>query len=155
MQLCFVLHVFARVVLHVFASNCWFLVSFYFSLFVRGFAYLSIRSLSIEGGNRLLSKVCGTFSPDEKTFHFIVWIFSGTYHKFPFTGFLAMLSTIFTQMVDSIATSLSTKTNNVGIILEIEVIDMVVGNTGGHFHKHHHGPKIGIEGTQLLPLLPW
>ncbi|RVW89455.1 hypothetical protein CK203_046820 [Vitis vinifera] len=53
------------------------------------------------------------------------------------------------------ATSLSTKTNNVGIILEIEVIDMAVGNTGGHFHKHHHGPKIGIEGTQLLPLLPW
>ncbi|RVW34663.1 hypothetical protein CK203_106428 [Vitis vinifera] len=70
------------------------------------------------------------------------WLFGNVVHNF-------------TQMVDSIATSLSTKTNNVGIILEIEVIDMVVGNTGGHFHKHHHGPKIGIEGTQLLPLLPW
>ena len=72
MQLCCVLCVFARVVLRVFASSCWFLVSFYFSLFVRGFAYLSSRSLSIEGGNRLLSKACDTFSPEEKTFHFIV-----------------------------------------------------------------------------------
>ncbi|KAJ9691526.1 hypothetical protein PVL29_013642 [Vitis rotundifolia] len=51
------------------------------------------------------------------------------WHKFPFTGFVAMLSAIFTQMVDSIATSLSTKKNNAGIIPEIE---------------------IGIEGTQFL-----
>ena len=68
MQLCSVLRVFARVVLSVFASSCWFLVSFYFSLFVRGFAYLSSRSLSIEGEkNHLLPKACGTFSPKDKT----------------------------------------------------------------------------------------
>ena len=72
------------------------------------------------------------------------------WHKFPFTGFVAMLSAIFTLMVDSIATSLYTKKNNTGIIPEIEVADMAAGNTGGHFHGHHHGPKIGIEGSQLL-----
>ena len=72
MQLCYVLHVFARVVLRVFGSSFWFLVSFYFGLFVRGFAYLSSRSLLIEGGNHLLSKACGAFSPEGKTIHFIV-----------------------------------------------------------------------------------
>ena len=72
MQPCFVLRVFARVVLRVFVSNCWFLVSCYFGLFVCGFAYLSSRSLSIKGGKKFLSKACGTFSPEEKTIHFIV-----------------------------------------------------------------------------------
>ncbi|KAJ9691531.1 hypothetical protein PVL29_013647 [Vitis rotundifolia] len=72
------------------------------------------------------------------------------WHKFPFTGFVAMLSAIFTLMVDSIATSLYTKKNNTGVIPEIEVADMAADNTGEHFHGHHHGPKIGIEGSQLL-----
>lgn len=68
------------------------------------------------------------------------------WHKFPFTGFIAMLSAILTLMVDSIATSLYTKKNSAGIIPE----DRYVNAQEPHFHGHHHGPKTGNEGTQLL-----
>jgi hypothetical protein len=30
--------------------------------------------------NHLLFKSCGTFSPEDKVVHFIVWIFLGTYY---------------------------------------------------------------------------
>lgn len=86
------------------------------------------------------------------------------WHKFPFTGFVAMLSAIFTLVVDSMATSLYTKKNGSksGVVLpEIEGNDNVqrdqergVGNDdGGHFHgHHHHGSMVmkEMDGTTLL-----
>ncbi|WZY68971.1 hypothetical protein YC2023_001211 [Brassica napus] len=48
------------------------------------------------------------------------------WHKFPFTGFLAMLSGLITLAIDSMATSLYTSKNAVGIL--------------PHGHGHGHGP---------------
>ncbi|CAH8354209.1 unnamed protein product [Eruca vesicaria subsp. sativa] len=50
------------------------------------------------------------------------------WHKFPFTGFLAMLSGLITLAIDSMATSLYTSKNAVGIIP----------------HGHGHGPANGV-----------
>nr|XP_043608085.1 probable zinc transporter 10 [Erigeron canadensis] len=80
------------------------------------------------------------------------------WHKFPFTGFVAMLSAIFTLIVDSMATSMYTSKNNA---ISAEDGDMVVrdqemaaanGSGGMHFHGHHHGPspQKGAIGQQLL-----
>uniref|UniRef100_A0A7N1A6V2 Uncharacterized protein n=1 Tax=Kalanchoe fedtschenkoi TaxID=63787 RepID=A0A7N1A6V2_KALFE len=80
------------------------------------------------------------------------------WHKFPFTGFVAMLSAILTLMVDSMATSFYSKqasnkksrSTAVGAVQdcpetppEVEV---------GHFHGHHHGPSSmdADGGPQLL-----
>ncbi|KAI3779251.1 hypothetical protein L2E82_08880 [Cichorium intybus] len=80
------------------------------------------------------------------------------WHKFPFTGFVAMLSAIFTLMVDSMATSMYTKTNNsVSAEADKSVVagdhEMAVASGGGHFlghhHSHQHGQQ-GLVGTQLL-----
>ncbi|KAK9267107.1 hypothetical protein L1049_009526 [Liquidambar formosana] len=74
------------------------------------------------------------------------------WHKFPFTGFLAMLSAIVTLMVDSIATSLYSQKNSTGIIPESEVEgdrEMAV-MSAGHIHGHHHGMKGATESPQLL-----
>ncbi|GJU55930.1 probable zinc transporter 10, partial [Tanacetum coccineum] len=77
------------------------------------------------------------------------------WHKFPFTGFVAMLSAIFTLMVDSMATSMYTKKNNVIAAEggdEVVARDQEIAVTGGsgmHFHGHHHGQK-GAIGQQLL-----
>ncbi|GAA0186928.1 secondary carrier transporter [Lithospermum erythrorhizon] len=69
------------------------------------------------------------------------------WHKFPFTGFVAMLSAIFTLMVDSITTSVYTKKNKTGVLPE-------TAQGGIHGHGHHHGPidvkEFGIEGAKLL-----
>ncbi|XP_076907629.1 putative zinc transporter 10 [Bidens hawaiensis] len=75
------------------------------------------------------------------------------WQKFPFTGFVAMLSAIFTLMVDSMATSVYTKKNTV-VAAEggHEPIDQEMAVTGGggmHFHGHNHGQK-GAIGQQLL-----
>ncbi|KAL1834441.1 hypothetical protein ACET3Z_004092 [Daucus carota] len=78
------------------------------------------------------------------------------WHKFPFSGFLAMLSAIVTLMVDSLATSFYVRKNSVGIKPEtqIEAGDQEMAATSGHFHAHHHGhlpqPKEGVENSQLL-----
>lgn len=48
------------------------------------------------------------------------------WHKFPFSGFLAMLSGLITLAIDSMATSLYTSKNAVGIM--------------PHGHGHGHGP---------------
>ncbi|KAL1205243.1 Fe(2+) transport protein 1 [Cardamine amara subsp. amara] len=48
------------------------------------------------------------------------------WHKFPFSGFLAMLSGLVTLVIDSMATSLYTSKNAVGIM--------------PHGHGHGHGP---------------
>lgn len=78
------------------------------------------------------------------------------WHKFPFSGFLAMLSALVTLMVDSMATSLYSRKNGAGVKPESQVEagdqEMAVSG-GGHFHAHHHGhlpPAEGIEGSQLL-----
>ncbi|PWA45358.1 Zinc/iron permease [Artemisia annua] len=72
------------------------------------------------------------------------------WHKFPFTGFVAMLSAIFTLMVDSMATSMYTKWNNSAsadkVSLDHEMME--VASDAAHVHGHHqHGPPIG---TQLI-----
>lgn len=77
------------------------------------------------------------------------------WHKFPFTGFVAMLSAIFTLMVDSMATSMYTTKNNAiaaeggdkTVVGDQEIA--VTGGSGMHFHGHHHGQK-GAIGQQLL-----
>ncbi|CAI9275843.1 unnamed protein product [Lactuca saligna] len=76
------------------------------------------------------------------------------WHKFPFTGFVAMLSAIFTLMVDSMATSMYTTKNNAisaegGEPVAGDHEMAVAGGSGAHFHGHHHGQK-GPIGTQLL-----
>ncbi|KAL4569558.1 hypothetical protein LXL04_025198 [Taraxacum kok-saghyz] len=76
------------------------------------------------------------------------------WHKFPFTGFVAMLSAIFTLMVDSMATSMYTTKNNAisseGVAPVTGDHEMAAGGGGGmHFHGHHHGQKAPI-GAQLL-----
>nr|GEV74451.1 probable zinc transporter 10 [Tanacetum cinerariifolium] len=78
------------------------------------------------------------------------------WHKFPFTGFVAMLSAIFTLMVDSMATSMYTKKNNAvsaeGGDEAVTGGDQEIAVTSGggmHFHGHHHGQK-GAIGQQLL-----
>jgi hypothetical protein len=58
-----------------------FLFPFVSVCFVGGFAYLSSQQLSMNlSSNHLLFKSCGTFSPEDKVVHFIVWIFLGTYY---------------------------------------------------------------------------
>jgi zinc transporter 1/2/3 len=66
------------------------------------------------------------------------------WHKFPFSGFVAMLSAIVTLMVDSMATSMYTRKNcdNAGKIPDQEMAMVTV---------HHHGPKPELNGdSQLL-----
>ncbi|CAN1810204.1 Probable zinc transporter 10 [Linum perenne] len=76
------------------------------------------------------------------------------WHKFPFTGFVAMLSALVTLMVDSVATSvyrnkMEKTTTPVG---GTEDSDREVGNGGGggfhHGHGHGHGMK--VDGQQLM-----
>ncbi|KAF6172299.1 hypothetical protein GIB67_024921 [Kingdonia uniflora] len=78
------------------------------------------------------------------------------WHKFPFTGFLAMLSAIVTLMVDSMATSIYSKKNSSGIKPESDMIaggdtEMAVAGSdgGGHFHGHH-AQMVAGAGQQLL-----
>ncbi|PON74193.1 Zinc/iron permease [Trema orientale] len=79
------------------------------------------------------------------------------WHKFPFTGFVAMLSAIITLMVDSMATSIYSNKCKAGVTPHqtSEVVpegdqEMAVAGTG-HFHAHHHGlvKEEGVQ-TQLL-----
>ncbi|OIT19353.1 PREDICTED: probable zinc transporter 10 [Nicotiana attenuata] len=82
------------------------------------------------------------------------------WHKFPFTGFVAMLSAIFTLAIDSIATSLYSKKNKAGVIPESQAQgqggdqEMGAVNAGNHVHSHHHhgsfSTKDGVDGTKLL-----
>ncbi|CAN4081882.1 unnamed protein product [Withania somnifera] len=84
------------------------------------------------------------------------------WHKFPFTGFVAMLSAIVTMAIDSIATSWYTQKHKGG------VVNPEIGQAQGggdqemgavhaghsHVHSHHyHGSfstKDGVDGKKLL-----
>ncbi|KAL3522987.1 hypothetical protein ACH5RR_015821 [Cinchona calisaya] len=81
------------------------------------------------------------------------------WHRFPFTGFVAMLSAILTLMVDSMATSFYTKKNKPGIVIpqasvpaqgdqEMAVVNVNTGNL--QCHHHESVMKDGIEVSQLL-----
>lgn len=77
------------------------------------------------------------------------------WHKFPFTGFVAMLSGIVTLMIDSIATAIYTKNSSVevkpGESVAVEG-DQEAGvvNSGGHFHGYHQEPKAITSGNSQL-----
>lgn len=81
------------------------------------------------------------------------------WHKFPFTGFLAMVSAILTLMVDSMATSFYTRRNKNGLLIPAAGVGgggggmgTVNGNFGSNLHCHHHGSMMAgdVEGSQLL-----
>lgn len=84
------------------------------------------------------------------------------WHKFPFTGFVAMLSAIVTMAIDSIATSLYSKKHKAGIVnpeigqgQDSNDQEMGAVNAGhSHVHSHHHhgsfSTKDGVDGTKLL-----
>ena len=79
------------------------------------------------------------------------------WHKFPFSGFLAMLSAIVTLMVDSLATTLySRKSKGGGVIVDCDTPaagdhEMAVVSAG-HSHAHlHPGMNAGTSAdSQLL-----
>ncbi|XP_010242082.1 PREDICTED: fe(2+) transport protein 1-like [Nelumbo nucifera] len=73
------------------------------------------------------------------------------WHKFPFSGFVAMLSAVGALMVDSITTSIYSRRSSMDVKpAEIEVADDeednrdremgVVISSGVHFHGHCHAP---------------
>ncbi|KAG5621950.1 hypothetical protein H5410_007168 [Solanum commersonii] len=74
------------------------------------------------------------------------------WHKFPFTGFVAMLSAIVTMAIDSIATSLYSKKHNGGVFNPEG--DQEIAVAGNHVHSHHHhgslSTKDGLDGKKLL-----
>ncbi|KAJ6688543.1 ZINC TRANSPORTER 10-RELATED [Salix koriyanagi] len=80
------------------------------------------------------------------------------WHKFPFTGFGAMLSAIVTLMVDALATSMYSKKANVGVKPESNSHgaetdqEMAVGHFHGHGHGHGHHSEAKLDGgaTKLL-----
>ncbi|KAK4347467.1 hypothetical protein RND71_033806 [Anisodus tanguticus] len=82
------------------------------------------------------------------------------WHKFPFTGFVAMLSAIITLAIDSMATSIYSNKHKAGVIKpesnqqvqngHINGGDQEMGTVNnGYFHSHHHG-SLSKDGTKLL-----
>ncbi|KAK4347468.1 hypothetical protein RND71_033807 [Anisodus tanguticus] len=75
------------------------------------------------------------------------------WHKFPFTGFVAMLSAIITLAIDSIATSLYSKKRR-AVNPESDQEMAVSTTAGNHVHSHHHhgslSTKDGVDGKKLL-----
>ncbi|KAG6695096.1 hypothetical protein I3843_09G078500 [Carya illinoinensis] len=79
------------------------------------------------------------------------------WHKFPFSGFLAMLSAIVTLMVDSLATCIYSRKCTTGVTPDNNINavggdqEMAVVSTGHvHARGHHHGAKAGSGETRLL-----
>ncbi|XP_009757202.1 fe(2+) transport protein 1-like [Nicotiana tabacum] len=78
------------------------------------------------------------------------------WHKFPFTGFVAMLSAIITLAIDSMATSFYSQKHKNGVTPENGGHDQEMGTmNNGHFHSHHHGSSLSskdgdVQGTKLL-----
>ncbi|KAF8028779.1 hypothetical protein BT93_E1438 [Corymbia citriodora subsp. variegata] len=77
------------------------------------------------------------------------------WHKFPFTGFVAMLSALVTMMVDSISTSVYSRKNNVGSLPDSESGkgsgsgQEVTVVTAGHSHIHGHLHEVAAS-SQLV-----
>lgn len=76
------------------------------------------------------------------------------WHKFPFTGFVAMLSAVVTLMVDSLATSIYTNKCNSGVVIpeagrDQEMAVPVPPSFGHGGHGHHLQSKAGAEASQL------
>ncbi|KAL1567527.1 putative zinc transporter 10 [Salvia divinorum] len=78
------------------------------------------------------------------------------WHKFPFTGFVAMLSAIVTLMIDSMATSFYSKKHKGGVVqpegggVAVEEGGGGIVHAHGHGHSHGGGGKMVVEGSQLL-----
>lgn len=74
------------------------------------------------------------------------------WHKFPFSGFVAMVSAVFTLMVDSITTSVCTKSGRRDLSADVasaETPDQEIGHVTshhGHGHGHSHGLHHNIHG---------
>lgn len=73
-------------------------------------------------------------------------------HKFPFPGFVAMVSAIVTLMVASIATSLY---NKQGVKAEGDHDTGVAGANGVHGHGHHGLPPSKLDSIDYKVLLPF
>ncbi|XP_010460953.1 PREDICTED: probable zinc transporter 10 [Camelina sativa] len=75
------------------------------------------------------------------------------WHKFPFTGFVAMISAVFTLMVDSITTSVFTKSGRKDLRADVasaETPDQEMGQvTSHHGHGHGHGHSHGETDKEL------
>lgn len=78
------------------------------------------------------------------------------WHKFPFTGFVAMLSALVTLVVDSMATSLYSKKNQTGIaptesmqLGDHELAVVHAAHSPGYGH-HHYQLKGETDGSQRL-----
>ncbi|KAL1204984.1 putative zinc transporter 10 [Cardamine amara subsp. amara] len=73
------------------------------------------------------------------------------WHKFPFTGFVAMISAVFTLMVDSITTSVFTKSGRREPSADVgsaETHDQEMGSVvshHGHGHVHAHGQALSLN----------
>ncbi|PIA41660.1 hypothetical protein AQUCO_02200235v1 [Aquilegia coerulea] len=85
------------------------------------------------------------------------------WHKFPFPGFVAMLSAILTLMVDSIFTSFGSRKSrsvsgsdqpNGAVVLNDSEMGVTkndnVMHFHGHAHSHSHGPMVEDAETKLL-----
>lgn len=72
------------------------------------------------------------------------------WHKFPFTGFVAMLSAIVTMMVDSMATSVYSRKNSTGVKPEAAGDQEMGVAAAGHYHGHGHQHGTQDESTKLM-----
>lgn len=74
------------------------------------------------------------------------------WHKFPFSGFVSMMSVIVTLMVDSMATSIYSKNHAETITKNsLEGDQEMHVASGSHFHGFHHRNDEEIDaGSQLL-----
>ncbi|CAN6986974.1 unnamed protein product [Brassica oleracea var. botrytis] len=73
------------------------------------------------------------------------------WHKFPFAGFVAMLSGLATLAIDSITTSLYTVKNVDEPVLDVYGYDQEKAiHTVGHNHSHGVVPETTKDNTQLL-----
>ncbi|ONI11850.1 hypothetical protein PRUPE_4G129700 [Prunus persica] len=71
--------------------------------------------------------------------------------KFPFTGFVAMLSAIGTLMVDSLATGYYQRSNiKSNQVHELETGDRVHGHAADHVHGHTHATQSHAHGSEEL-----
>lgn len=71
------------------------------------------------------------------------------WHKFPFAGFVAMMSAVFTLMVDSITTSVFTKSGRKDLradVASVETPDQEIGHVQVHGHVHSHTLPHNLHG---------